>query len=154
MNKIITLVLGTSLLLACNSRKDKANGTTPDPATENHQEHAGKAAGLVLNNGVKWKADSTTVLNVALLRTIVSAGKKESLESFVQTATLLQGGLNKMITECKMKGADHAGLHQWLEPLIEKTNKLKKSTVAENAAALLSEIEKDINLFAKYFEKS
>ncbi|MBK5271816.1 MAG: hypothetical protein JJE22_12465, partial [Bacteroidia bacterium] len=61
MKKILTMLLATSLLLACNSRNDKENSTASDTATETNQEHAEKVTGLVLNNGSKWKADSTTL---------------------------------------------------------------------------------------------
>lgn len=152
MKKILTIFLATSLLLACSSGNNKEKKSPSDPNTENHQEHVEKATGLVLNNGAKWKADSTTLLNVALLQTIVSSAKKESLENYIQTATQLQGGLSKMVNECKMKGADHDALHQWLEPLMEKTKELKKVTTIENAASALSEIEIHINLFVQYFE--
>jgi hypothetical protein len=57
-----------------------------------------------------------------------------------------------MVTECKMKGADHEALHQWLEPLMEKTRELKKVSNVENAATLLSEIGKQLALFPQYFE--
>jgi hypothetical protein len=143
MKKILTIVLVASLLLACNPGSEKE---------ETHQEHSDKATGLVLNNGAKWKADSTTATIVALLQTIVSNAKKESLESYVQTADQLQDGLNKMVSECKMKGADHEALHHWLEPLMEKTKELKNATTTENAAVILSDIESKIKLFTQYFE--
>lgn len=152
MKKIVTMLLVTGLLLACNSGNDNKGNTDSISTEENHQDHEKKSEGLILNNGAKWKADSTTLLNVALLENIVSAAKKESLENYIQTATQLQDGLNKMITECKMKGADHDALHQWLEPLMEKTRDLKKATSTENAAAIMSEIDKHLNLFAQYFE--
>ena len=66
--------------------------------------------------------------NVALLKVIVSGTKKENLENYIQTAEQLHDGLNKMINECKMKGADHDALHQWLEPLLKETKEMKNAT--------------------------
>ncbi|MCK9402101.1 MAG: hypothetical protein M0Q26_01750 [Chitinophagaceae bacterium] len=151
MKRALTMLLATGLLLACNSQNEKENSTTAEPATENH-EHTEKANGLVLNNGAKWKADSTTLANAAGLQGIVSNAKKESLENYLQTASRLESGLSKMVNECKMNGADHDALHQWLEPLMQKTKELKKATASENAAAVLGDIEKQISLFAQYFE--
>jgi len=148
--KILTILLVTTLLLACNTGNDKEKATT---VTEKHTEHAGQATDLVLNNGVKWKADSTTVFNVALLQNIISLAKKESLENYHQAATTLQDGLNKMISECKMKGADHEALHHWLEPLMERTKALKNASSIESAKTISGEIEKQLNLFSEYFEK-
>lgn len=153
MKKIITIIFVTSIFLSCNSENDKEKNTATDSVTENHKESENKTTGLVLNNGTKWKADSSTLVNVANLQTIASNAKKQNPENYLQTATALQDGLNKMINECKMKGADHAALHQWLEPLIEKTKELKNTTVVKNATAILNEIENQIDMFAKYFEK-
>lgn len=152
MKKILAVLLVTSFMMACNSGDDKEKAAATDPAAETQHEQEQKATGLVLNNGTKWKADSTTLLNVSLLQKIVSGAKKENLDNYTQTATLLQGGLNKMVNECKMKGADHDALHQWLEPLMEKTKDLKKATSTENAAATLNEIDQHLKLFAQYFE--
>lgn len=152
MKRILTLLLATSLLLACNTGNEKEKPITTEPATENHVKHVEQATGLTLNNGTKWKADSTTLLNVALLQKIITSTKKESLENYSQTAIGLQDGLNKMVGECKMKGADHEALHHWLEPLMEKTKELKNANSIETAGTIFGEIEKQINLFPQYFE--
>lgn len=151
MKQVLTILLATSLLLACNAGSEKKAGAT-GPAAENHAEHAEKAAGLALNNGLKWKADSTTLVNVDLLQKIISGAKKESQENYTQIAVVLQNGLNKMIKECKMKGADHIALHHWLEPLLEKTKALKNANNIDTARITFGEIERQINLFPQYFE--
>ncbi len=153
MKQILTMLLAASLLPACNSKNDNTASADSAPAVENHEDHEKKSEGLVLNNGAKWKADSTTILNVILLQTIVSNAKKENLENYMQTTAQLEDGLNKLVSDCKMKGADHDALHQWLEPLMGKTKELKKAATIASAATMLNEIEKQINLFPQYFEK-
>ena len=150
MKIIQIMLLATGLLLACNSKTESPS--TVEPAAEIHapDDHA---SGLVLNNGAKWKADLSTIGNVDLLQKVVSGAKKESLDNYLQTAAQLEAGLNKMVSECKMQGADHDALHQWLEPLMEKARDLKKVTSTETAATLLTEIDKQVNLFSQYFEK-
>lgn len=107
MKKILIFLMAAIFLFGCNSKTGEGKKSVNDTAAENHKEHEEKVAGPVLNDGAKWKADSTTLLNVALLHNIVSLVKKQSLESYLQTATTLQDGLSKMVNECKMKGADH-----------------------------------------------
>ncbi|MBK7122482.1 MAG: hypothetical protein IPH68_06495 [Chitinophagaceae bacterium] len=150
MKIIQIMLLATGLLLACNSKTESPS--TVEPAAEIHapDDHA---SGLVLNNGAKWKADLSTIGNVDLLQKVVSGAKKESLDNYLQTAAQLEAGLNKMVSECKMQGADHDALHLWLEPLMEKARDLKKVTSTETAATLLTEIDKQVNLFPQYFEK-
>lgn len=151
MKQILTILFASSLLLACNTASEKEK--TTEPAVENHDEHTDHASLLSLNNGVKWKADSTTVVNVDFLQKIISGAKMETLEDFSQTANGLQEGLNKMVSECKMKGADHEALHHWLEPLMEKVKELKNANNVETAGTISGEIEKQINLFSQYFEQ-
>ena len=153
MKKLILILIATGLLLSCNSGKDKQTAKDPVPTETNHQDHEKKPAGLVLDNGVKWKADSITLVNVALLETIINKAKNQSSGNFQETAAELENGLNKMIRECKMQGAAHDALHAWLEPLIEKTGELKKQNTAENAAIKLKEIDDQLKLFPQYFEK-
>lgn len=153
MKQILSILLAASLLPACNSKNDHTGNADPATVVAHHEDHEKIAEGLALNNGAKWKADSTTIVNATLLQTIVSGARKESLDNYIQTAKQLENGLSKMISECKMQGADHDALHQWLEPLMEKTKDLKKVSSVENAAAVLHEIEKQVNLFPQYFEK-
>lgn len=152
MKQILTILLATSLFLACNAGNEKEKTTAPEPAAENHAEHAEQATGLALNSGVKWKADSITVSNVASLQKLISGLKIATLENYLATAEGLQDGLNKMVSECKMKGADHEALHHWLEPIMEKAKELKNANSIETARTIFGEIEKQINLFHQYFE--
>lgn len=57
-----------------------------DTAGETVHQYQTKTESLELNNGVKWKADSMTMSNVAALKVIVSDTKKENLENYIQTA--------------------------------------------------------------------
>jgi hypothetical protein len=152
MKKIVAIAFITGLLLSCNSKNDQEKNSTTAVPVEKQQQPAEKETGLVLNNGAKWKADSTTLLNVALLQKIAAGARKENLENYMQTATQLEEGISKMINECKMKGPDHEALHHWLEPLIERTKELKKATTVAEATTIFSEIERRINLFSEFFE--
>ena len=153
MMKNIALLLLLGFLLACNTGIEKDKNTAVRPIAENHAEHAPKASALSLNKGAKWKADSNTLVNIALLQDIASNAKKENLENYLQTANFLQEGLNKMLSECKMKGENHEALHMWLEPLMELINDFNNATTLEIAEISLYEIRNQINLFSQYFEE-
>ncbi|MBK7291159.1 MAG: hypothetical protein IPI78_13535 [Chitinophagaceae bacterium] len=77
----------------------------------------------------------------------------ESLEDYRKTSADINEGLNKMIKQCTMKGADHEALHLWLEPLMKKVKELGESSTVEKAAPILHELETQANLFPQYFEK-
>jgi len=152
MKRVLLMLLATGLLLACNPGNDNKENSDSTSTDGNHVEPEKKSEGLVLNNGAKWKADSSTILNVALLQNTASGEKEQSLDNYRQTATQLQDGLNKMIKECKMKGADHDALHQWLEPLMKKVKAFNNETSIDNAATSLRDINQHLKLFAQYFE--
>ena len=150
MNKLQVLFFAALLLLACNTQNK--NEKSASSTAVMHEEHTETIPGFNLNNGAKWKTDTVTFKNAISLQKIVSVTKKESLPEYLQTATALQNGLNKMVSECKMSGADHEALHHWLEPLLEQTKQLQQATTKEIAAAALFNIEKQLNLFTQYFQ--
>lgn len=152
MKKLLVLLLAFGYLVACNSHSEHKSNADSAAVDQSHEEHNKPSEGLVLNNGAKWKSDSTTMVNVALMQTTVANAKKENPLNYTQAATQLQDGLNKMVKECTMKGPDHDALHQWLEPLIKQVKELSKATSTEAASAQLNEIEQQLNLFAQFFE--
>src|SRR5512135_2820378 len=102
MKKIISILLVTALLTACDSNKGNEQKPSADTVSEKHEEYEEKAGVLQLNNGAKWKIDSVTAVNVGLLKTIVSEAKANKPANYAETAAKLQDGLNKLIKECKM----------------------------------------------------
>ena len=91
-------------------------------------------------------------MNVGILRTIIADAKNNKPANYAATATKLEDGLNKLVKECKMSGAEHDALHQWLEPMIAKTRELKNTGTGENGEAVLNAIDKQMGLFDQYFE--
>ena len=157
--KLVLCCLLSVLLLACGSgpivekrtivyadtvTEEVMSDTIAEPPPADH-------AGLSLHNGVKWKADARTLANVSLLKKLVADALKQNPVNYSLTAEALQKGLDKMVSECSMKGPDHEALHQWLLPLVKNVHTLKKVSV-ENAVVMLHEIEAQIQLFDQYFD--
>jgi len=57
-----------------------------------------------------------------------------------------------MVKECRMQGADHKALHQWLEPLIKNVGQLKKASDEKEASTLMNEISEQLTNYHQYFE--
>jgi len=154
MKKLLIILLLTGTLWACNNHNPSTNKETINVSEADHQ-HEIISEKLVLNNGAKWKADSTTTNNVKNLLAIIEAFNSEadkSLTSYKKTAADLQQGLDKMISECKMQGPDHEALHKWLEPMIEQVAKLKQATIETDAGKFLEAIHAQVNRYTQYFE--
>lgn len=118
------------------------------------QEHSHevKEAALTLNNGAKWKADSITNANVKQLINIADSGKPASLNEYQQLGNNILDGINKLLKDCKMQGADHEALHHWLEPLLNKNDSLIKSSSLAQAQQIFTEEKQQLNLYHNYFE--
>ena len=74
------------------------------------------------------------------------------MEDYSVLAADLQAGLDKMVKECRMKGADHDALHLWLEPLMKDVTNLKNSKTQDEAAGLFAKINEQVNIYNSYFE--
>jgi len=152
MKKILTLVLFASTLLACNNVETKnEEAAKPAETTKTYAE----AGTLTLNNGAKWKSDESTTSNVKELQAIVNRfneNKNQTIENYISVAKELQTGLDKMIKECRMEGADHDALHLWLEPFLPNVNSLKKAIVKDDASKIFIEIDQHLNSYNQFFE--
>ncbi len=151
MKKIATLLIFTSLIWACNNSKHNGKHEVFDSA-----DHHETAEDLVLNDGDKWKADSSTAKNVENLFAVIDAFNSQtdkSLLAYKKTADDLQGALDKMIRECKMEGPNHEALHKWLMPLIGMVKSLKQASDDDDAAEQLQAISEQINLYPQFFER-
>jgi hypothetical protein len=151
MKKIFWLFLLTSMVTSCQT-KSNSDQKTADTVAIKHEEHPQPDTALTLNNGVKWKVDSITMVNVGLLKNIIADAGKNQAKDFTTIAGQLQESLNKLISECKMTGADHDALHKWLEPLLEKVKALKTASAADGPA-MVKDITDYLILFEKYFEQ-
>jgi len=154
MKKLLTLLWLTGTILACNNHQpaNHKNFNNISETDEQHPEAAGEK--LELNNGTKWKVDSATNDNVNSLKLILTKfdnGSDKSLSAYNKTQSDLQQGIDKMINECKMKGANHLALHKWLEPLIAQVTKFKQAPTAPDAAEALNAIQSQVNLYSQYF---
>ncbi len=155
-NKLVkhaaVFIMAAGLLMACN-QPEKKEGKLPGPSTERnvHHEHEA-AAGLNLNNGAKWKADSSTNKNVSNLYNVIADANPVMLEDYRKTGKSIQAVINKMISECRMQGPDHDALHQWLEPLMEENKKLSEVTTTEKGKELFEMIRKHIENYSDYIE--
>lgn len=151
MRKLLIL-LCISSLLACTDTGTEKEKTVQ--ATEDAHHH-NETTTLALNNGAKWKADEGTNKNVVELDSIVCRfnGTQSKLTAdFTTTANELQTGLDKMIKECRMQGADHEALHHWLEPLMRNVNELKNAKDEKEASKLFHQIAGQLNNYHNYFE--
>lgn len=156
MKKLSLLLLLSFILWSCTSHKPvNHNYNTPADSVE-HESHSDEEK-LVLNNGLKWKADEITDHNVRRLLAIadkINDSNDNTLLMYRNIQGNLQAGIDTMIAQCKMKGPDHLALHKWLEPLMAQIVKLKNVTNISDARLVMKAIKKQAGLYTQYFEVS
>jgi hypothetical protein len=140
--KRIVLFLTSISFMACVN-------TTSQDQKENKEEHENNASVLQLNNGAKWKADSTTLVNVSAITQLVNDSNYRNEKNRVEFSSRLQGRLDTLVKQCKMSGPDHDALHAWLQPVLHDVKEIKEDQEYDKKYA---ELRKDVQSFHDYFE--
>lgn len=154
MKKLLILLLLAATLSACNNQQHSKSSAELEQS-EINDHHEATAESLTLNNGAKWKVDISTSNNVKNLQDMLKNfdhRNDRSVAAYKMLQEDLQHGIDKMITECKMKGPDHEALHKWLEPFMTQVSQLKHASNVSDAATALKGIELQANLYNQYFE--
>jgi hypothetical protein len=73
-------------------------------------------------------------------------------DDFHTVADELQSGLNKVMKECRMKGADHEALHHWLEPILMEVKDLKAVMHIGDGNKSFEKIYQQLTVYKHYFE--
>lgn len=155
-NKLVmhaaVFIMAAGILIACNQTQiKKGKLTEPSTETDGHPEHEAHAR-INLNSGAIWKADSSTNKNVLDLYTLIADANPIMQEDYHKTGKVLQTNINKIISECRMKGPDHDALHQWLKPLMEMNKKIAGVASVNEGKELFGMITKHIEKYSDYFE--
>ena len=141
MNKLIFFI--ALVFVGCS------NTATQEQKSESEgQEHKENVSSLELNNGVKWKADSTTQINVGALTRLINDSAYTDKQNAIHFSALLQNRLDTLVQQCKMTGPAHEALHSWLKPVLHDAKELKEGEYDQNFAQL----KKDVQIFYQYFE--
>jgi hypothetical protein len=141
------------IILSCNNSA-RNEEQTKEPIHEQHgNEVVSDSVGL--NQGKKWKSDAITNENITSFRAIAEQAKQAKdpgIKEYNEAGTRMQKQLDKLISECRMKGPDHEALHKWLTPLFTSVSSLVKSKDKMEASQLIDKIYSHVNSYTKYFE--
>ena len=138
---------------SCDHDKNSETEIFSDkPEEESHEEHYHYKA-LKFNEGEKWDANIETTIGVANM-VIIAAEKMTdaTTENYKELGDKYQKELNVIFSECNMTGAAHDQLHNFLLPLIDKVDTLKKCKSAKNGVEIASDIKIHLDLYLEYFK--
>jgi len=144
------------VLAGCNTGDGSQREKMQAVETEMMHRHEGDTtAELALNGEVKWKVDMVTDENIKALQVIADAFSKRTNtvpDDFHTVADELQSGLNKVMKECRMKGADHDALHHWLEPILMEVKDLKAIMHIGDGNKSFEKVHRQLKVYNHYFE--
>ncbi len=168
MKKVLLSLFTAAILFGCRSQDSttEAEDHSDHDLATTHETNAHEQAlsadatafttGVPsLNKGAKWKADASTNENVANLKSIIDQFKTNAhpeVKDYRAFQAKFTDGIGKMVTECKMKGADHDALHVWLEPLMKDNKDMKALETKESLASAFQTISLRADLYPQYFE--
>lgn len=152
MKKILS-IFSLLFIFSCNQGNDSSTHATNDSVS--HAEQSSDQASLTLNNGNKWKADTITNRNVLKLKTLADNFRVKpfpSVGDYQLVGNDLKAGIDTMLNQCKMQGADHDALHHWLEPVLKNVNDLKNTADSSAGRQMFSSIDGQLDNYKNYFE--
>ena len=155
MKKVFFYLFMISFLMACQNNKTTDNSTVDKSTTATTETHQDTSTVLALNGNAKWKADSSTNDNLVDMKTMADNFRIlpfPALDEYHILGNDLQKQIDKMVSECKMKGADHDELHKWLTPVINDVNQLKNVADTTTGKPLFTKIDRRIDEYRTYFE--
>lgn len=154
MKKILALLILTVGLAACHNESSDAHVHASNTVDSNTISDATNAEAVTLQKDGKWNADVATNKNVSALQATaakLNAQPRQSKADYHAVSAELQIGLNQLVKECKMKGADHDALHMWLEPVLTETKELKGVTDTVTGERLFHSIRTRLLDYNLYF---
>jgi len=154
MKKTAVLLAVLSLAISCKETNKENPAEKIDyenHSTMSHELNDLWVNDIILNNGIKWSANTETTDGVREMLTLIKNNKSTTTDDYKKLGIALNKVKNTVVKECTMKGASHDNLHVWLHPLIEKIELLQKVENAEEGEQLASNIKKHLEGYYDYF---
>lgn len=156
------ILMAVFLLISCNAAQDSGeNQPQTTIAADSEPQNSPQTARVLqngvpaLNNGAKWKADQNTNDNVERLQDVYTRFQMKTNPAegdYLAFQEEMSAALNQLISQCKMKGADHDALHVWLEPLLHDNANLAKSASVQEMADITQTIGDRLAVYDQTFD--
>ena len=107
---------------------------------------------IVLNKGEKWVVVPEMMGIIQTMKSDVNAFDGINIEEHKVLATKLQDNINKLTSNCTMKGQGHDELHKWLLPFLDMVEAYNKATSAQEAQNTYNTIQASFSSVNNYFK--
>ena len=146
-------VLSLAFFFSCNEPQREQNVSSAE--TNEPHKHSEVLPNLRLNKGARWKVGDATNKSIMQLQSIVELyeiEKNKTLAGYLEAGKKLEAGINVLIENCKLSGAEHDALHEWLQPFMEDAEALSKVKNQEEGELYFEKVDAMLHKYYEYFE--
>lgn len=147
----LTLVLSMFIMGCDNTPSEKIKDQTGTAIHKEHQ-HDEENEEINLNNGQKWMVNKEMKPFILESETVLNKYNNVESNDYKTLAAQLKDKNSGLIKSCTMKGESHDELHKWLHPHMELIEELENAQDPEEAAVIISELEKSFETYHNYFQ--
>jgi hypothetical protein len=154
MKKIIFLATSCFIILSCNNVTEKVDAIKDSATTVVKEKVQTEVNNHVIElvNGVKWSINAEMKPFLSKGEKLITDYLNSSNTDYKTLAKNLKEQNNLLIKSCTMTGKSHDELHKWLEPHLKLVDSLEKTTNAEEAKELVSQLEQSYKNFGNFFQ--
>lgn len=117
-----------------------------------HHEHGHEQETISLDNGQKWKVDDNMMVHIQQMVTDVEATASQETKDYEALDKMLLANIDRLTSDCTMKGQAHDELHKWLLPFIALANDLENRNGLKSQEAWFDEVQETMKEFDTYFK--
>jgi hypothetical protein len=146
---IISISVFSLLLFSCTNNVEKAENKVETETEEMHQHETTK---IELNKGEKWAVDSNMIVFIREMENDIKTFTNADKKDYKALATILKENIDKLTSNCTMKGKAHDELHKWLLPFIDMVTELSEAKDVAESKDMYIQIQKSFVTFNTYFQ--
>ncbi|MDB9882307.1 hypothetical protein OAD66_04145 [Bacteroidia bacterium] len=125
---VLISVISIALFYSCSNNR-----------TQN--DHSANEEEIALNNGEKWIVVPEMMAIIRSMESDVNAFEGLGITEHKALAINLQNDIDKLTSNCTMKGQGYDELHKWLLPYLEMVEDYNKADTNEEASLLFKRIK-------------
>lgn len=131
LQKIIFIIFGMALFVACNSGQQESD--------------------IKLNNGQKWEVNGEMKPHVEKAGELLHVYISQKDQDYRKLAENLKEQNNALVKSCTMKGEGHDELHKWLHPHMKLIEELTNAKDSKEAQSIIYKLEDSFETYHTYF---
>lgn len=148
----LSILIVVAMGYSCQSASEETSAKPQAPSThEAHVVHEKGGHTVLLHNGERWEADTSTKAGIVKMQTLLQSYRAGATSDVDTLQKQLQQTFSQIFARCTMQGEAHTQLHNYLLPLKEQLSQLK--TCGEGSCdTIIQTLDKHLQGFATYFK--